>query len=155
MIHEPPTVRLATENDVEGIIALCWLAQRERNERTPCERKAREMVANCLNGNGAIGIIEVDGDYRAMCGLVKSSPWCSEDVELYDWLTYVRTDCRHLRYLTPLLKFARGQATEQGIVLWMGWIGDERSEAKSKAYQRRYPKYGEFYRFDPRAMEAA
>ena len=130
-------------------MALCWQAHAERNERSGSDRKAREMIANCLAGNGAIGLVEVQGDYRAMCGLVVSSIWCSEDKELFDWLVYVRPDCRQLRYLSPLLEFAKGQALAFGLPLNMGWIGDERSEAKSKAYQRKFPKYGEFYRFDP------
>ena len=151
MRHEQPPIRLATSDDVEGIMALCWQAHAERNERSGSDRKAREMIANCLAGNGAIGLIEIAGDYRALCGLVISSPWCSEDRELYDWLVYVRPDCRHLRYLSPLLKFAKETSIRLGLPLWMGWIGDERSEAKSKAYTRHFSHYGAFYRFDPKA----
>lgn len=148
-------VRIALPPDEQGILALCWQAHEERPERSLSRTKVIAMVKSCLgmgvvdNAGGIIGIVEVAGDVRAMCGLVISSAWCSEDKELYDFLVYVRPDCRHLRYLTPLLAFAQAQSDRLRIPLWMGWIGDERAEAKSKAYQRRFPKFGEFYRHMP------
>ena len=146
-----PIVRIATPQDVQAILDLCWLAHEERNERSLSKTKAEAMVRNCLNGGGVIGVIEVDGDIRAMVGLVISSVWCSEDRELYDWLVFVRPDCRRLRYLSPLLRFARKQAIRLRLPLWMGFIGGDRAEAKAAAYRRNFPgsEYGAFFRFTP------
>lgn len=154
-MHDTPTVRLASASDEAGILALCWQAHEERNERSLSRPKAEAMVHNCLAGNGVIGVVDVEADIRAMIGLIISSAWCSDDLELYDWLVFVRPDCRHLRYLTPLLTFARQQAIRLKLPLWMGFIGYERSEAKARAYRRHFAAYGEFFRFDPKSPRAA
>ncbi len=156
-MQTPPSVRLAGPHDEAGVLDLCWLAHAERPERSLSKPKVETMVRGCLaGGNGVIGVVEVESDVRAMVGLTVSTTWCSEDLELYDWLVFVRPDCRHLRYLTPLLLFAKHQAIRLGLPLWMGFIGDERAEAKARAYHRHLPRFGEFFRFDPhRPQEAA
>lgn len=149
-------VRIACPQDEPGILELCWLAHEERPERSLSKPKAQSMVQSCLTGNsGVIGVVDVDSDIRAMVGLVISAAWCSEDLELYDWLVFVRPDCRHLRYLTPLLAFSKEQAIRLGIPLWMGFVGDDRVAAKGRAYHRHFPKFGEFFRFDPHTHQAA
>ena len=149
-MQNPTPVRIARPQDELGILDLCWLAHGERSERSLNKVKVQTMVRSCLTGQcGMIGIVEVASDVRAMVGLIVSSAWCSDDLELHDWLVFVRPDCRHLRYLTPLLAFAKQQSIRLNLPLWMGFIGDERAEAKARAYHRHLPKFGEFFRFDP------
>lgn len=142
-------VRIATLADAPKILDLCWLAHREMPDRTLSVPKVEAMVHATLTDQGVIGVVDVDGDIRAMIGLVMSSAWCSEDLELHDWLAFVRPDCRHLRYFTQLLLFAKGQANRLNMPLWLGFIGDERVEAKARAYRRQVPKFGEFFRYLP------
>lgn len=118
-------------------------------ERSLSIPKVEKMVHDSLKSSGLVGVVDVDGDLRAMIGLVVSSAWCSEDPELYDWLAFVRPDCRHLRYFTQLLLFAKDRSNQLGFPLWLGFIGDERVEAKARAYRRHVPKYGEFFRYTP------
>ena len=154
-LPSPPPVRIAAPQDEPAILELCWLAHAERPERSLSKPKAQTMVRNCLAGQGGvIGVVDVESDIRAMVGLVVSAAWCSDDLELYDWLVFVRADCRHLRYLTPILTFAKEQAIRLGLPLWMGFIGDERVAAKGRAYHRHFGKFGETFRFDPRAQAA-
>ncbi len=150
-------VRMATPQDEAAVLELCWLAHEERQERSLSKPKAQAMVRKCLTTDeGLIGVIDAGPAIGAMVGLVISSAWCSDDLELYDWLMFVRADCRHLRYLTPLFVFSKEQAIRLGIPLWMGFVGDERVEAKARAYRRHLPRFGEFFRFDPhRPQEAA
>lgn len=147
--HSTHVVRLATLADEDKILELCWKAHEEMPERTLSAPKVRNMVRSSLTTNGLIGVVDAEGDIRAMVGLVVTSPWCSDDLELHDWLTFVRPDCRHLRYFSALLRFAKGEASRLGIPLWMGFIGDQRVEAKARAYRRHLPQFGEFFRYLP------
>lgn len=143
-------VRLATLADEEQILKLCCLAHAEMPERSLSLPKVQSMVRQSLTTDqGLIGIVKVDNDVRAMIGLIVSSPWCSEDLEIYDWLAFVRPDCRHLRYFTQLLLWAKGQAHRMQLPIVLGFIGDERVEAKARAYRRHMPKFGEFFRYHP------
>lgn len=148
-MHSDNIVRLAAPSDESAIMDLCFLAHREMPDRSLSVPKVQNMVRSSLNGNGIIGVVDVGGDIRAMIGLVISSAWCSEDLELHDWLAFVRPDCRHLRYFTQLLLFAKGQSDRLNIPLWLGFVGDERVEAKARAYRRHVPKYGEFFKYTP------
>ncbi len=152
-----PHVRMATPQDEAAVLDLCWLAHEEMPAgRALCKPKVESMVRGVLGGQGVIGVVDVDHDIRAMIGLVVSSSWYSNDHELHDWLAFVRPDCRSLRYFTPLLLFAKEQAKALGLPLWLGFVGDERVDAKGRAYHRHLPKFGEFFRFDPhRPQEAA
>lgn len=143
-------VRLANLADEEKILSLCWLAHEEMPERSLSPVKVQSMVRQSLTSDqGLIGVVDVGGDVRAMIGLIVSSPWCSEDLEIYDWLAFVRPDCRHLRYFTQLLLWAKGQAHRLHLPIVLGFIGDERVEAKARAYRRHMPKFGEFFRYHP------
>lgn len=142
-------VRLANISDEDKILALCWDAHKEMPDRRLSIPKVENMVRSSLTNNGLIGVVDVGGDIRAMVGLIVTSPWCSDDLELHDWLTFVRPDCRHLRYFSALLRFAKGEASRLGLPLWMGFIGDQRVEAKARAYRRHLPQFGEFFRYLP------
>lgn len=148
-LHTQP-VRVAALGDEDKILSLCLQAHAEMPERSLSLPKVKGMVRQSLTTDqGMIGVVDVNGDIRAMIGLVISSPWCSEDLEIYDWLAFVRPDCRHLRYFTQLLLFAKSQSHRLGLPLWLGFIGDERVEAKARAYRRHVPKFGEFFRYLP------
>ena len=143
------TVRLASLSDEDKILALCWDAHKEMPDRRLSIPKVQGMVRGCLSGNGIIGVVDACGDIRGMVGLIATTPWFSEDNELHDWLTFVRADCRHLRYFSALLRFAKGEAERVGLPLHVGHVGDDRMEAKARAYRRHFPKYGEFFRYTP------
>lgn len=147
--HIANPVRIATLADEEQILSLCWLAHKEMPDRTLSVPKVEIMVRDTLTGKGVIGVVDVEGDVRAMIGLEFAAAWCSDDLELRDWLAFVRPDCRHMRYFTQLLLFAKEQANRFGLPLWMSFIGDESVEAKARAYRRQVPKFGEFFRYLP------
>lgn len=150
MTNPLTAVRLAEPEDAPAVLELCWAAHQERPDRSLSRPKVEAMVAGCLDATGGmIGVVDVDGDLRAMAGLIISSPWFSEDRELYDWLVFVRQDCRHLSYLSPLLRWMRRIAIKTQLPIVSGWIGDERAAAKAAAYRRHFAPYGEFYRYDP------
>lgn len=147
--HTTHVVRMATLADEAKILELCWKAHEEMPERTLSIPKVEGMVRSTLTDRGVIGVVDHEGDIRAMIGLVVSAAWCSDDLELHDWLAFVRPDCRHLRYFSRLLMFAKDQANQMHMPLWLGFIGDERVEAKARAYRRHVPKFGEFFRYLP------
>lgn len=151
-MHIPTPVRIAEPQDESGVLDLCWAAHIEKPERSLSRRKVEAMVRGCLSrADGLVGIIEVGGDVRAMAGLIFSEPWYSEDKEISDWLVFVRQDCRHLCYLSPLLRFMRRCAIKTGLPIVSGFVGDERAAAKAAAYRRHFPAYGQLFRYDPNA----
>lgn len=142
-------VRPGTLADEAKILDLCWLAYKEMPPRSLSVPKVEAMVRNTLTGQGVAGVVDVDGDIRGLIGLCISSAWYSDDLEMYDWLAFVRPDCRHLRYFSRLLVFAKEQADLRNMPLWLGFIGDERIEAKARAYRRHVPRFGELFRYTP------
>lgn len=101
------------------------------------EDAARRGIAQDM---AMIGIIGDVGKAEAMIGLTVGRFWYTDSFHLEELFAFVRPEFRKSNNAKALIEFAKSSALRIGVPLLIGVISNERTEAKTRLYERRLGK---------------
>lgn len=136
-----PQVRTGVEADIPQIIEMGRMLHAE-NAMMPLslqrvEDAARRGIAQDM---AMIGIIGDVGKAEAMIGLTVGRFWYTDSFHLEELFAFVRPEFRKSNNAKALIEFAKSSALRIGVPLLIGVISNERTEAKTRLYERRLGK---------------
>jgi hypothetical protein len=139
------TVRYATPDDEEKIMALCRELHNENALLPMCEEKVRATLRIALHRNGGIvGVIgkpkgEIEGAILLVLDQIwYSSEWCVEEL-----FSYVPERFRRSRHAHDLIDFSKqwtdsfAETLGRPVPLLIGILSNVRTEAKVRLYRRK------------------
>ena len=146
-----PSVRVATEDDLEEILELGHELHHENGLMSLDENAIRQAALAAIHGReGIVGVIGKN-PIEGMIFLGIRQFWYSQDVHLEEMLNFVRVAHRKSRNAIALIEFAKSAATRLGVPLLIGIVSNERTEQKIKLYERRLGKpAGAYFLFQGR-----
>lgn len=140
------SVRLATLEDVDGLIEHCRLLHGENGLFGLSERKVAGLLDRGLRQEGAI--IGVIGDEAPEASIYLSieQPYYSEDWHLMELWNFVMPPRTHRAgHAKRLIEFAKYCSDEMQMPLVIGVLSNQRVEAKVRLYERQLEKAGVFF----------
>jgi GNAT superfamily N-acetyltransferase len=158
----PSIVRIATPNDYQEIWRLFLQSHRENGLFELAPEKVEWFLTRVLRpdlipagdmgARGLIGVVGPQGALEAICFILISTTWYSNEKHLGDLLLYVDPEFRHSNHSKALVEWMKQQSQLVGMKLMGGVVSTERTEGKCRLYRRMMPKVGEFHLFDPRSL---
>jgi GNAT superfamily N-acetyltransferase len=131
------TVRIASMDDRDGMLALLDLMHAENGVASLCRPKMESALDRGLRRDRAlIGVVGEPNDIRASIGLFLHQWWYSNDWHAEDCWNFVHPQHRKSTHAKELLTFAKKAADDLGIQLLIGVLSTERTQAKVKLYER-------------------
>lgn len=155
MTDKPSNVRLAMPEDEDAIFNL--LAEGLFNENgafSLSKEKSRNFIRQAVNHEGGIiGVIEEGGQIVGSIGMNLDSFWYSDDWYISEYWNYVKpqyrksigTEFKRSDYAKNLIDFAKWCAERMNLVLNIGILSTQRTEAKQRLYQRKLTVAGAFF----------
>lgn len=135
--QKPANIRLAEKRDEQEIFDLLKLLALENALFNVNDDKVRETIQIATDQkNGMIGIIEQDGHVVGSVGLFIHGYWYTDDWHLQEYWNFVHPEYRRSNYAKNLIDFAKWVNENMGLILNMGIISTERTEAKVRLYGR-------------------
>lgn len=160
----PSIVRIATPNDYQEIWRLFLQSHRENGLFELAPEKVEWFLVRVLRPDlippgdtgprGIIGVIGQKGALEAICFILISTQWYSNEKFLSDSLVYVDPEYRHSDHSKSLVGWMKQQSQLVGMRLMGGVISTDRTEGKCRLYRRLMPKVGEYYSWDPKSMSS-
>ncbi len=137
-----PHVRLATEDDLEDILAMGRELHQENGLMSLDEGKIRQVALNALRGmDGVIGVIGKN-PIEGMILLALRQFWYAKDGDMHieEFFSHVRPQFRRSYNAQALIEFAKDTALRVGVPLLIGIVSNTRTEQKIRLYERRLGK---------------
>lgn len=131
-------VRSAQPHDEEALLEAFREACAEGGLFDMDEELVRAQIRPFLNlENGIIGVIG-DKEIEGYVILAVSTIWYSKEIFLEEYSTFVRPQFRAAKggRARKLVEFAKKAAERLGLPLLYGILSNERTEAKTRLYQR-------------------
>ena len=150
MIEKPASVRYATPEDEDGVMALCRL-QAEENAMFDVEEDLLRMaVRRALRFDRTIlGVIGERGDLRGGLMIFVGNPWYSDQVVLQELFNFVHPDHRqNTTYAYDLIDFGKHLSDKMQLTLHIGVISNTRTEAKVRMYKKKLHYVGAFFNYN-------
>jgi len=148
-------VRVAIPEDVDGVMELLMMVCRENGLFEPDLNKVLADIWPCLHqSSGVIGVIGEIG--QALEGLVLlkiGSLWYSNEEIVEERTVFVHPKFRKARggRANKLCHFSKKVADELGLTLIIGILSNQRTESKTKLYNRVFgAPAGAFYLYGQR-----
>jgi hypothetical protein len=151
----PSIVRIAKPWDAPEIWRLFLQVHRENGLFTLAPQKVTLLMDRALHPElipptdtgprAQIGVIGVPSKLEAVCFILISSFWYSEDLHLEELLVYVDPECRASNHAKSCVTWMKSLADSLNIPLLTGIISKERTAAKIRLYDRMLPRIGAFY----------
>lgn len=141
IIETPCHVRVATVDDLFGIMTLARIVHKENGLFDFNEAKVAETVwPTLMQANGIMGVI---GERDALEGLVMlkvSNYWYSDKQFLEEMCVFVHPEYRMAKEsrVQKLLEFAKKCATDLDMPLMIGVLSNSRTSAKIALYERHF-----------------
>lgn len=140
-------VRIATSEDVDGLIEHCRLLHGENGLFSLSYRKVAYLLDKAFQQEGAIiGVIGDEGLPESSIYLDISQPYYSDDwqiIELWNFVMPPRQ--KRAGHARALLQFAKHCSVEMHIPLLVGIMTNHRTEAKTRLYERQLEKAGVYF----------
>lgn len=152
--ERPLNVRIAGPQDTAAIYDLLTTRlYHENGVFSVCPEKVIETITHATEGRGGvIGIIEENGEIAASIGMQLGQFWYSEDWHVEELWNFVRKEYRnHIGnerrsfYAKDLINFGKWFSEQMKMILNIGIISTERTEAKVRLYQRSLTPVGCFF----------
>lgn len=140
MAEDTPYVRIATPEDLDGVMALAMAVCAENAVTPPNPAKLLGEIWPSLSQNeGICGVIgPVGGPLEAVILLRAGALWYSDVVVLSERSCFVHPDFRSAKggRAKLLCEFSKQAADTLGLPLLIGILSSERTRAKCKLYER-------------------
>lgn len=144
--HKPDNVRLAIPKDAEEIYCILKELYTENTLFPIAPHKVKEqIVQGCLNNGGVIGVIDDGGVIAGCVGLFVNQYWYTEAWNIEEYWNFVRIPYRRKPYGRDLVDFAKWFNENSGLLLSMGIMSSERTEAKCRLYDRKLTRIGAYF----------
>jgi N-acetylglutamate synthase-like GNAT family acetyltransferase len=143
IVDTPCHVRVATRDDLFGILALARIVHEENGLFDFNERKVAEAVWPTLTqANGIIGVIGERDKLEGVVMLSVASYWYSDHQFLEEKCVFVHPDYRRAKHsrVQKLIQFAKQVATEMEMPLMIGILSNQRTNAKVQLYEQHFGK---------------
>jgi len=152
---EEVKVRVATPEDLEGVMSLLMMVCRENGLFDPSVQKVLADIWPALNQDlGLIGVIGDPGERLEGMVLLKiGSLWYSDDEIVEERTVFVHPMFRKARggRAKKLCEFSKKVADELGLPLIIGILSNQRTESKTRLYNRVFGQpAGAFYLYGAR-----
>jgi GNAT superfamily N-acetyltransferase len=134
-----PDVRLASPEDLPGIIELMRSACREDAQHEMNESKVLAVVMRYYNKQGAmLAVIGDVGNPVAYCLSIIDPVWYSDEWQLLELSLYVSESYRKSTYAKQLMRFMKQASEGLKLDLTIGVFSHERTKAKIRLYERQF-----------------
>jgi N-acetylglutamate synthase-like GNAT family acetyltransferase len=141
IIETPCHVRVATREDLFGILDLARIVHKENGLFDFNEIKVAEALWPALNqANGILGVIGERDKLEGLVMLSVASYWYSDRQFLEEKCVFVHPDFRHAKdsRVQKLIEFAKKVATDLEMPLMIGILSNTRTSAKIALYERNF-----------------
>jgi hypothetical protein len=151
---KPENVKLAAKVHERQVFDLLKLLALENALFRVDDECVLEIIRMATEEKGGIvGIIEDDGKIVASIGLFLERFWYTKDWHVAEYWNFVHPDFRKSNYAKSLINFSKWINENMGLILNIGILSSERTEAKIRLYERsNLKKMGVFFmneaRFD-------
>lgn len=145
---KPDNVRLAIPADDQAIFDLLRnKLYYENGAFSVDDEKTMRTIQTATRGEGGIiGIIDGNnGDLAGTIGMQLGQFWYSSDWHVEEFWNFVSPDYRKSDYAKNLIDFAKWCAEKMELVLNIGILSTDRTEAKQRLYARRLQPAGMFF----------
>ena len=153
---KPSNVRIAGPADEDQLYnVLSEELFQENGTFSLSERKGRGFIHDTVNrlNYGIIGIIEEGGVIAGCIGMNLGTFWYSDDWHVEEYWNLVRlpyrkhigNDSHRSFYAKDLINFAKWYADYMNLILNIGIISTQRTEAKCRLYSRVLQPTGQFF----------
>ena len=136
-------VRIATPDEVDDVMNLCFTACSENGFANPNPLKLLHEVWAALNlDNGIVGVMGEKGKLEGGILLRVITMWYSDDQALEEKAIFIHPDYRSAKggRASRLCEFAKHTADQLGMPLLIGVLSNNRTEAKIRMYERQFGK---------------
>jgi hypothetical protein len=154
MTERPLNVRIAGPADTAALYDLLTTRlYHENGVFSICPEKVIEEITRATEGRGSvIGIIEENGEIAGCIGIALGQFWYSSDWHAEELFNFVRQEYRnHIGdekrsfYARDLINFGKWFSEQMKMILNIGIISTERTQAKVRLYQRVLQPVGAFF----------
>lgn len=151
-------VRIATPDDLEGIMVLARMVHSENGMHDLNELKVvQALYPALLREGGIVGVIgPVGGPLEAVTFLRVSTYWYSDTKMLEEIVVFTHPDFRAAKgkRARKLMEFAKSCSDMLGLPLTIGVLSNSRTESKVRLYERVFgPASGAFFLHNIRTGE--
>ena len=155
---EEVKVRVATPEDVDGVMELLMMVCRENGLFEPDISKVFMDIWPALNqDHGLIGVIGEPGKTLEGLVLLKiGSLWYSNEEIIEERTVFVHPQFRKAKggRANKLCNFSKKVADQLGLTLIIGILSNQRTESKTRLYNRVFgPPSGAFYLYGQKTGE--
>lgn len=151
----PSIVRAATLDDRAEIWRLLMLGFRENGMFSLSPQKVEAFIFRALHPEqihpadtgprAKIAVVGSPGRLEALCFVLLSAFWYSDEIHLEELIVYVDPECRKSNHAKELIAWMKKTADQLDVKLLTGIISTERTEGKIRFYDRYLPRVGAFY----------
>lgn len=148
MTEKPSNVRIALPKDDLAIFDILRnKLYYENGAFSVDDEKSMRTIQTATKGQGGIiGIIDgKNGEIAGTIGMQLGQFWYSSDWHIEEYWNFVHPSYRKSEYAKNLIDFAKWCAEQMGLILNVGILSTERTEAKQRLYQRRLQPAGMFF----------
>lgn len=149
IVDTPCHVRVATKDDLFGILALARMIHEEIGLFDFNEAKVAEAIwPTLIQENGIAGVIGEKDNLQGMIVLNVSQLWYSNTPFLEEKCVFVHADYRAAKEsrAQKLIEFAKKCSADLDMPLMIGILSNQRTSAKVALYERNFgPPAGAFF----------
>jgi len=141
LITTPARVRVATRDDLFGIMDLARIVHKENGLFDFNDAKVAEALwPQLTQSNGIIGVIGPKDKLEGLFVLRVANYWYSEKQFLEEMCVFVHPDYRNAKEsrVQKLIEFAKKVATDLELPLMIGVLSNTRTSAKIALYERNF-----------------
>ena len=141
LITTPARVRVATRDDLLGIMELARIVHKESGLFDFNDTKVAEALWPQLSQtNGIIGVIGPRDNLEGLVVLRVANYWYSDKQFLEEMCVFVHPDYRNAKEsrVQKLIEFAKKVATDLELPLMIGVLSNTRTSAKVALYERNF-----------------
>ena len=141
LITTPARVRVATRDDLFGIMDLARIVHKENGLFDFNDVKVAEALwPQLTQNNGIIGVIGPKDNLEGLVVLRVANYWYSEKQFLEEMCVFVHPDYRNAKEsrVQKLIEFAKKVATDLELPLMIGVLSNTRTSAKVALYERNF-----------------
>ena len=141
LITTPARVRVATKDDLFGIMDLARIVHKENGLFDFNDAKVAEALwPQLTQSNGIIGVIGQKDKLEGLVVLRVANYWYSEKQFLEEMCVFVHPDYRNAKEsrVQKLIEFAKKVATDLELPLMIGVLSNTRTSAKIALYERNF-----------------